>query len=103
MQGYDFCHLNRMHGINVQLGGSDQWGNMVTGLEMVEKLSGGTAACLTMPLLTNSKGEKMGKSSGNGIWLDPGLTCVYDFYQVSRVQRNIHHFIILYSQSTLLL
>lgn len=82
MQGYDFYHLNSAHSVNVQIGGSDQWGNMVTGLELAQKLSGSTVACLTMPLLTNSKGEKMGKSSGNGVWLDPSMTCVYDFYQV---------------------
>lgn len=83
MQGYDFYHLNRSHGVNVQIGGSDQWGNMLTGLELAEKLTGRTVACLTMPLLTNAKGEKMGKSSGNGVWLDPSMTCVYDFYQVT--------------------
>ncbi len=89
MQGYDFCYLNRLYGVNVQIGGNDQWGNMVTGLELVERLSGGKVACLTMPLLTNAKGEKMGKSSGNGVWLDPEMTCVYDFYQV----KHIFHFI----------
>lgn len=82
MQGYDFYHLNNVHDINVQIGGSDQWGNMVTGIDLAQRLSGSSIGCMTLPLLTSSSGEKMGKSAGNGIWLDKKLTCVYDFYQV---------------------
>lgn len=82
MQGYDFHHLNFAYDINVQIGGSDQWGNMVTGIDLAQRLSNSSVGCMTLPLLTSSNGEKMGKSTGNGIWLDKRLTCVYDFYQV---------------------
>ena len=64
------------------MGGSDQWGNMISGTDFINKKLNQDAAFVTLPLLTTSNGVKMGKSSGNGIWLDPNMTCIYDFYQV---------------------
>jgi len=82
MQGYDFLHLYRNYGVNVQAGGSDQWGNMVTGIDFIQKDSNSQAACITVPLLQTVDGLKMGKSTQNGLWLDPNMTCIFDFYQV---------------------
>lgn len=82
MQGYDYYHLWTHLGCRLQLGGSDQWGNMLSGVELIGKLAGETAAAMTFPLLTcSADGSKMGKSAGNAVWLDPGLTSPFDFYQ----------------------
>lgn len=94
LQAYDFYHLNKHFACTIQVGGSDQWGNIVAGLELIGKLGTSTnteqntvpeAFGVTTPLLTTSSGEKFGKSAGNAIWLDPTLTSVFDFYQVSRI------------------
>ena len=81
VQAYDFLHLFRTEGCTLQMGGSDQWGNIVAGVELIRKADGGHAFALVCPLLTTPSGEKMGKSEGNSVWLDAELTAPYDFYQ----------------------
>ncbi len=81
VQAYDFLHLHRTQGCVLQMGGSDQWGNIVAGVELIRKADGGHAFALVCPLLTTASGDKMGKSEGNSVWLDPELTTPYDFYQ----------------------
>ena len=81
LQGYDFLQLNRQYGCVLQTGGSDQWGNLISGTDLIHKADGGTAHAIGTPLVTNSDGTKFGKSEGNAIWLDPGLTSPYALYQ----------------------
>jgi len=81
IQAYDFEHLNKTYGCVLQIGGSDQWGNMVAGTQLVRKKHNRVVDVMTTPLLLNSKGEKMGKTSGGALWVDQGKTSVYDFYQ----------------------
>lgn len=82
IQGYDFLHLFREKGATLQIGGSDQWGNMISGAQMIKKLDGGDAHVWTVPLiLDKATGKKFGKSEGNAIWLDPSQTSPYKFYQ----------------------
>ncbi len=82
IQGYDFLHLFREKGATLQLGGSDQWGNMLSGAQMIKKLEGIDAHVLTVPLVIDKKtGKKFGKSEGNAVWLDPAMTSPYKFYQ----------------------
>lgn len=81
IQGYDFFHLWKNHNCSIQLGGSDQWGNMVTGTELIRKMGGGTAHALTFPLITKADGSKFGKTEGGNVWLDPEQTSPYAFYQ----------------------
>ena len=81
LQGYDFECLYRAHGCTLQMGGSDQWGNITAGTEFVRKNAGGKAFGLTAPLLTKADGSKFGKSEAGNVWLDPALTSPYDFYQ----------------------
>lgn len=82
IQGYDFLHLFREFGATMQVGGSDQWGNMLSGAQMIKKLEGSDAHVLTVPLVIDKKtGKKFGKSEGNAVWLDPGQTSPYRFYQ----------------------
>ncbi len=81
VQAYDFLHLFRTEGCTLQMGGSDQWGNIVAGVELIRKADAGHAFALVCPLLTTASGEKMGKSEGNSLWLDPELTSPFDFYQ----------------------
>ncbi|MBL56073.1 MAG: tyrosine--tRNA ligase [Flavobacteriales bacterium] len=81
IQGYDFYHLNKEKNCKLQMGGSDQWGNITTGTEFIRRLGGGEAYALTCPLLTKSDGSKFGKSEGGNIWLDPEKTSPYKFYQ----------------------
>ncbi len=83
-QAYDFLHLYREHGVNMQLGGSDQWGNMVAGVELIRRLGGGDlgpAHCLTFPLLTTADGRKMGKSERGAVWLSAERMPPFDYYQ----------------------
>lgn len=84
MQSYDFYHLNKHFGCQVQFGGDDQWSNMLGGTELIRKKTGKDAFVLTIPLLTNSDGVKMGKTIGGAIWLDPQKTSPFDFYQYWR-------------------
>ena len=80
-QGYDFLHLYKEHGVRIELGGSDQWGNIVAGVDLIKKSIGEEAFGLTFPLLTRSDGKKFGKSAEGAIWLDPERCSSYDFYQ----------------------
>lgn len=81
VQAYDFLHLFRTEGCTLQMGGSDQWGNILAGVDLVRKVEGGKAFALVSPLITTSSGQKMGKTEGNAVWLDPDRTSPYDYYQ----------------------
>ena len=81
IQGYDFYYLWKHHNCSIQLGGSDQWGNIVTGTEMIRKMEGGSAYALTVPLITKADGTKFGKTESGSVWLDPEKTSPYAFYQ----------------------
>jgi tyrosyl-tRNA synthetase len=81
MQGYDFYWLYQHMHVKLQMGGSDQWGNMTTGSELVRRKAGGEAFVITCPLVTKADGTKFGKSEGGNVWLDPELTSPYQFYQ----------------------
>lgn len=80
-QAYDFLHLNEEFGCNLQMGGSDQWGNMTTGLELIKKTNNNNVKILTTPLIKKSDGTKFGKTENGNIWLTEDKTSVYDFYQ----------------------
>ena len=84
MQSYDFLQLFKKHGCIMQLGGDDQWSNMLGGTELIRKKLGKDAYALTINLLTDSQGNKMGKTAGNAIWLDPNKTSPFEFYQYWR-------------------
>lgn len=81
VQGYDFLHLYREKNCTLQMGGSDQWGNITTGTELVRRIASGKAYALTCPLITKADGTKFGKSEGGNIWLDSARTSPYKFYQ----------------------
>ena len=82
IQGYDFVHLFKNHGVTLQLCGADQWGNSVAGVDLIRRIEGGTAHVMSMPLVVNkTTGRKFGKSEDGAIWLDPAKTSVYKFYQ----------------------
>ena len=82
LQGYDFWHLFKHHGVNLQIGGSDQWGNLLSGVELIRKKENAEVYAMTAPLLINkSTGRKFGKSEGGAVWLDKNKTSVYKFYQ----------------------
>ena len=81
IQGYDFYHLWKNQNCSIQLGGSDQWGNIVTGTELIRRMGGGSAFALTVPLITKADGTKFGKTEGGSVWLDPEKTTPYAFYQ----------------------
>lgn len=82
LQGYDFWYLHNKYGVNLQIGGSDQWGNLLSGVELIRKKEGAEAYAMTAPLLINrSTGRKFGKSEGGAVWLDENKTSVYKFYQ----------------------
>ena len=81
VQGYDFLHLYKNEGCKLQMGGSDQWGNITTGTELIRRMAGGEGFALTAPLITKADGTKFGKSEGGNVWLDPARTSPYKFYQ----------------------
>lgn len=81
MQGYDFYELNQLHNVTLQLGGSDQWGNMTAGTELLRRKANKQGHVITIPLITDSTGKKFGKSEGNAIWLDADKTSPYEMYQ----------------------
>ncbi|MAZ96177.1 MAG: tyrosine--tRNA ligase [Flavobacteriales bacterium] len=81
IQGYDFYHLWKNDGVKLQMGGSDQWGNITTGTELIRRLGRGSAHALTTPLIKKADGTKFGKSEGGNVWLDPQRTSPYAFYQ----------------------
>ena len=84
MQSYDFYHLHEQYGCNMEFGGDDQWSNMLAGTELIRKKTGKDAYALTIPLLTNSEGKKMGKSVNGALWLDKDKTSPYEFFQYWR-------------------
>ena len=84
MQSYDFYHLFRHYGCNMQFGGDDQWSNMLGGTELIRKKLGKDAYAMTITLLLNSEGKKMGKTASGAVWLDPNKTTPYEFYQYWR-------------------
>ncbi len=84
MQSYDFYYLYKNYGCNFQFGGDDQWSNMLGGTELIRRKLGKDANAMTITLLTDSNGKKMGKTAGNAVWLDPNKTSPYDFYQYWR-------------------
>ena len=81
MQGYDFKYLHDNYGVDMQFGGSDQWGNLTTGIELIRKLNGEEAYAFSVPLITDSTGKKLGKSYGNALWIDREKTSPYELYQ----------------------
>lgn len=81
MQGYDFYELNQKHHVTLQIGGSDQWGNMTAGTELLRRKANKTGHVITVPLITDATGKKFGKSEGNAIWLDARKTSPYEMYQ----------------------
>ncbi len=81
MQALDFLELHRRHGCSLQLGGSDQWGNLTAGVDLIRRVEGATVHALATPLITRPDGEKFGKSTGSTLWLDPELTSPFAFYQ----------------------
>ncbi len=81
LQGFDYLHLFQEKGVTLQMGGSDQWGNITTGTELIRRKVGGKAYALTCPLITKADGTKFGKSEGGNVWLDPEKTSPYKFYQ----------------------
>ena len=84
MQSYDFYYLFQHYNCNMQFGGNDQWSNMLGGTELIRKKLGKDAHCMTITLLTDSQGNKMGKTAGNAVWLDPNKTSPFEFYQYWR-------------------
>lgn len=84
MQGYDFLELNRRYGCSLELGGDDQWSNIIAGVELIRKKECKPAFGMTFKLLTNNEGKKMGKTENGAVWLDPEKTSPYDFYQYWR-------------------
>ena len=84
MQSYDFYYLFQHYGCNMQFGGNDQWSNMLGGTELIRRKLGKDAHAMTIALLTDSQGKKMGKTAGNAVWLDPNKTSPYDFFQYWR-------------------
>lgn len=100
LQGYDFLHLYREKNVKLQMGGSDQWGNITTGTELIRRKAQGEAFALTVPLITKSDGSKFGKSeSGENYWLDPKKTSPYKFYQfwVNATDEDAERFIKFYT------
>ncbi len=87
LQSYDFMKLNQLHGVRLQVGGDDQWGNMVSGIDLTRRMGGDEVFVLTFPLLTTSDGKKMGKTEKGAIYLDQDKTPVFEFYQY---WRNVH-------------
>jgi tyrosyl-tRNA synthetase len=99
IQAYDFLHLYRAEGCILQIGGNDQWFNILSGRDLIRRAEGGEAFALTMPLITNSSGEKFGKSTGNAVWLDPEQTSPYEYYQYWRNadDQNVGRFLRMYT------
>ncbi|MCB9498208.1 MAG: tyrosine--tRNA ligase [Erysipelotrichaceae bacterium] len=98
MQSYDFYYLHEHYGCNMQFGGDDQWSNLLSGTELIRKMTGQNAYALTIPLLVNSDGTKMGKTVAGAVWLDPKKTSPFDFYQY---WRNIEDAMVIKSMKML--
>lgn len=99
VQAYDFLHLYRAEGCILQIGGNDQWFNILSGRDLIRRADGGEAFALTMPLVTNTSGEKFGKSAGNAVWLDAKQTSPYEYYQYWRnvVDEDVGRFMRLFT------
>ncbi|MFZ9950261.1 MAG: tyrosine--tRNA ligase [Gemmobacter sp.] len=99
LQAYDFLELYRRHGCRLQMGGSDQWGNIVNGIDLTRRVAEGAVFGLTSPLLTTSDGRKMGKSAAGAVWLDAGMLAPYDFWQFWRntTDADVGRFLRLYT------
>lgn len=99
IQGYDFYHLNKEMGVRLQMGGSDQWGNITTGTELIRRMGGTESYALTAPLVKKADGSKFGKSEGGNVWLDPDKTSPYKFYQFwfNASDEDIENFIKIFS------
>ena len=101
MQAYDFLVLFQRYSCVLQIGGDDQWGNMVAGVDLIRRVANGEAFALTFPLLATASGQKMGKTAAGAVWLDPELTSPYEFYQFwinvddRDVQRFLHYYTLL--------
>ena len=107
VQGYDFLYLRRNYNCLLQMGGSDQWGNITTGGELIRRKDGGEAYGLTWPLMTKSDGKKFGKTESGNVWLDPQRTSPYKFYQfwlnsTTRMQLGISRFSRYYHRQRLM-
>lgn len=102
VQGYDFYHLWNTHECAVQFGGSDQWGNITTGTEMIRKMGGGQAFAVTAPLITKADGSKFGKSEGGNIWIDKQRTSAYKFYQywINAADADVSKYIRIFTLKT---
>jgi tyrosyl-tRNA synthetase len=99
LQAYDFLSLYRHDGVTLQVGGSDQWGNMTAGMELIRRVEGGDANVLTFPLITTAAGTKFGKSEAGAVWLDPQRTSPYQFYQfwMKADDRDVSRFLRLFT------
>jgi tyrosyl-tRNA synthetase len=99
LQSYDFLELYRRYGCRLQIGGDDQWGNIVAGSELIRRLEGAEVFGLTFPLVTTSDGKKMGKTEKGAIFLDPNLVSVYDFYQYWRNTQDtdVRRFLLMFT------
>jgi len=99
LQSFDYLELYRRHNCTLQLGGSDQWGNIVAGLDLIRRVESGSAHALTVPLLAKSDGTKFGKTAGGSIWLDPTMTSPYAFFQfwLNTEDRDIINFLKVFS------
>ncbi|AXT73212.1 tyrosine--tRNA ligase [Vibrio sp. dhg] len=99
LQSYDFAELNRQHGCSLQIGGNDQWGNIVSGIDLTRRQNSEQVFGLTLPLITKSDGTKFGKTEGGAIWLDPTKTSPYAFYQfwLAAEDADVYHFLRYYT------
>ncbi|MGR5133415.1 tyrosine--tRNA ligase [Vibrio alfacsensis] len=99
LQSYDFAELNRQYGCRLQIGGNDQWGNIVSGIDLTRRQNGEQVFGLTLPLITKSDGTKFGKTEGGAVWLDPTKTSPYAFYQfwLSAEDADVYHFLRYYT------
>ena len=99
LQAYDYLTLYRQHGCTLQMGGDDQWGNILAGVDLIRRVDGATVHAITFPLLTTASGAKMGKSAGGAIWLDADMLSPYDFYQywVNCDDRDVERFLKLFT------
>ncbi len=99
LQAYDFLTLYRTHGCRVQMGGDDQWGNIVAGVDLTRRVERADVFGITFPLLTTARGEKMGKTAGGAIWLDPERLSPYEFYQywINCDDRDVQRFLALFT------
>ncbi len=95
LQGYDFACLNELHGVALQIGGSDQWGNITSGIDLTRRLHQNQVFGLTVPLITKSDGTKFGKTEGGAVWLDAKKTSPYKFYQfwINTADADVYRFL----------